>query len=59
MKKTDGRKNNGGHKGCGRKQIYGEETTNKTVRMPISKVKEIRKRIKDEILKDYLVDGNL
>jgi len=54
-KKDDGRKKNKGIKGvAGRKRIYGEPTKRVQIIMPVSKVLEIKKRIKEEILVYYL-----
>lgn len=49
--------NQGGKRaGSGRKLKYGEPTKKVQVRMPKTKVTEIKARINKEILKDYLVN---
>lgn len=43
----------GNREGAGRKQLYGEDTVTVTTKVPISKVEQFKKEVKEKILKKW------
>jgi hypothetical protein len=46
----------GTRKGAGRKPIYGEETVPVVIKVPVSKVEQFKKEVKEKILKKWKLD---